>query len=394
MSGPGAERKARKSRAAPRTGRGSPPPAAETDPFIVGIGASAGGLKALKQFFRAVPAGSGCAFVVVVHLDPAQQSAFPQLLKEQAALEVGEARDGEKVRPDRVYIVPPGTELTIRNRTLQAARTAGRRAGATVDRFLRSLAEDLQEKAIGVILSGNGSDGAGGVKEIKARGGLTLAQLPETAEYAAMPRAAVATGQVDMVLPVEQLPEAILRYLQNPQVSRPDGQPLDAPEERSLADILELLHLKGGFDFSSYKRSTLLRRLARRQGLLHVETLAGYARLLRQDGEERKKLIRDLLIGVTEFYRVPEAWKALEKTVIPGLIKNRDEKDPVRVWVAGCSSGQEAYSMAIAFSENQRRLGIRRQVQIFATDVVAEALDSARAGLFSEEISANIPPPC
>ncbi len=391
MSDPAAERKTRKSRPSLRAGRRSKPSADEADLFVVGIGASAGGFDALKRFFRVVPAGSGCAFVVVMHLGPAQESALPQLLKAHTVQEVLEARDGMEVLPDHVHLIPPGSTLTIRNRVLQVAAAAERRTGTTVDLFLRSLAEDRQEKAIGVILSGNGSDGAAGVKEIKARGGLTLAQEPETAEFDSMPRAAVATGQVDLVLPAEQLPEAILRYVQNPQVSRPDGQPLAAPEERSLEEILELLRLKGGFDFRSYKRSTLLRRLARRQGLLHVETLSEYAGILKQDGEERKKLIRDLLIGVTEFYRVPEAWKTLEKQVIPSLLKSRDEKDPVRIWVAGCSTGQEAYSMAIAFSENQRRLGLRRQVQIFATDVVAEALDSARAGVFSEEIRANLP---
>ena len=391
MSDPTAERKARKSRPSSRTGRRSEPPADETDLFIVGIGASAGGFEALKRFFRAVPAGSGCAFVVVMHLGPAQESTLPQLLQRHTVLEVVAARDGSEMLPDQVYLIPPAVALTIRNRMLQVAAAAERKTGSTIDVFLRSLAEDRQEKAIGVILSGNGSDGAAGVKEIKAHGGLTLSQQPETAEFDSMPRAAVASGQVDLVLPAEQLAEAILRYVQNPQVSRPEGQPLADREEHSLEDILELLRLKGGFDFHSYKRGTLLRRLARRQGLLHVETLSEYAGILKQDGEERKKLIRDLLIGVTEFYRVPDSWKALEKQVIPNLLKSRDEKDPVRIWVAGCSTGQEAYSMAIAFSENQRRLGLRRQVQIFATDVVEEALESARAGLFSEEIRSNLP---
>jgi two-component system CheB/CheR fusion protein len=375
-----------------RSGPTDPPDSGEGF-FVVGIGASAGGLDALKRFFHGIPAGSGCAFVVVLHLEPARESTLADLLSAQLCLGVEQARDGMEVQPDHVYLAPPAATLTIEKKVLRPAPRAERRTtGTPINVFLCSLAEDRQEKAIGVILSGNGSDGAAGLKEIKLNGGLTLAQQPDTAEYDSMPRAAIATGQVDVVLPAEQLPETILRYVQHPQVSQAAGRPLAGREEQSLEGILELLRQKGGFDFRCYKRSTLLRRLARRLGLRHVETLAGYAGILRQDSVERYKLIRDLLIGVTEFYRVPEAWKALEQEVIPPLLEGPQEKQPVRIWVAGCSTGQEAYSMAIAFSEARRKRGSRRQVQIFATDVVAEVLEKARAGTFSEEISANLPP--
>jgi two-component system, chemotaxis family, CheB/CheR fusion protein len=378
--------------AARRTGKRSS--RAESFP-IVGIGASAGGLEATVRFFEAMPPDAGMAFVVVQHLDPEKPSLTAELLGKRTAMIVREAENGVRVEPDCVYVIPPNCYLSIEGGVLHLSRPdPSRGSRAAIDFFLRSLANDQGRCAIAMILSGSGGDGALGARAVKGAGGLTLAQAPETAQHDSMPRSAIATGMVDHVAPVEEMPELLIGYARHPYVN---GRTAEIEEDAGgepadLGAILALLRTRTKKDFRKYKKKTLARRLARRMSLHHMEAPAQYLAYLRENEGECRALVKDLLISVTDFFREPEAWEELSKRVIVPLVKERAPDEPIRVWIPACATGEEAYTMAMLFMEALQEARKNSPLQIFATDVDPDALMFARRGRYPASIAADISP--
>jgi two-component system, chemotaxis family, CheB/CheR fusion protein len=369
---------------------------------VVGLGGSAGGIPALQNFFRAMPPDSGMAFVVVLHLSPEHDSALSEVLQHATSMNVSQAIDGARVEPNHIYVIPPAKHLSLddgRLRLTDLSREPGRRM--TVDLFLRSLAETHGPRAVAIILSGGDGDGAIGIKRIKERGGLTIAQDPEAAEHAGMPNAAIATNMVDWVLRAEEMPARLLEYqarerrLQIPPEAGPNPAaappPTVADEEAALRDVLAFLRARTGRDFSYYKRATIVRRVARRMQVNEVDDLPGYLNFLRTHHGEARALLEDLLISVTNFFRDKEAFAALEG-MIPDLFKNKTQADTVRVWVSACATGEEAYSIAILLNEHARTLDAPPALQIFATDLDEHVLSEARAGVYPAAISSDVSP--
>jgi len=360
-------------------------------PPVLGIGASAGGLEALKALLGAMPAGNGIAFVVVLHLEPNSESLAAEILGRYAAIPVVEVTDGMRALPDRVHVIPPNAYLTIEDGVLRLSDPPARRAQRMpVDHFLRSLAEDRGERALCVILSGAGADGALGLTAIKEQGGLVLAQDPRTAQHTGMPVSALRTGLVDCVLSVEKMPEVLLRYVRHPYVHGGAYAPPAAEQSQDqLKNILALVQARCALDFRSYKKNTLLRRVQRRMGLRQLESLAEYHRYLQDHRDEVRTLVRDLLISVTRFFREPEAWDDLVAQVVGPLLRG-EGTGAVRVWVPGCATGEEAYSLAMVFLEQLEAAGSDRGVQVFATDIDQEAIEVARAGVYPNSITADV----
>ncbi len=355
---------------------------------IVGIGASAGGLEALTAFFAHALPDARLAYVVVQHLDPARQTTLAEILAGHTPLSVALAADGQRVRAGHVYVVPPDAVLGLQAGVLRVARPEerdGHRRG--IDRFFTALAVDQGDGAVGVLLSGTGSDGAQGLHTIKDHGGVTVAQDPDQTRYDGMPRAAVATGRVDYVLPVEQIP-ALLADLAGRLAHLRDGVLSD--EVGALIDeICRLLQRRVRHDFSRYKRRTILRRIDRRMAMLRIGALADYVELLRHDPDEAKHLFRELLINVTAFFRDPGAFDAL-RAVVRRLIGEPAERSRLRIWVPGCATGEEAYSIAMLVHEEMERAHRALEVQIFATDIDDEALDVAREGRYPDLIADHV----
>jgi len=352
---------------------------------VVGIGASAGGLEALEAFLTHLPAACGMAFVVVQHLDPAHTSLMPELLAHYTKIPVQAAADGLRVAPNHLYVMPPNVTLTIQDGVLQAATPVAQSSVRThIDTFLRSLAEDQGPRAIGVILSGAGSDGTLGLKAIKEHGGITVVQSPASAKYDSMPLSALATGLVDYTLPVEEIPAKLVAHAAYVvEVAQRQSSDLLAHEIADhLPRICEILHHATGHDFRGYKPNTMVRRVARRLQVLHLEAVGPYITQLEHDGAEPELLFKDLLIGVTQFFRDPAAFEALARQALPELLQDKASESRVRVWVPGCASGEEAYSLAILLSEQMTQRNIAPQVQIFATDIDEEAIALARAGRY------------
>jgi two-component system CheB/CheR fusion protein len=378
-------------RATPRTPTRVKAPA---QTVVAGVGASAGGLEALQSLFRAMPLDTGLGFVLVQHLDPTRRSLTAELLGKATEMPVVEVIDRMRIEPDHVYVLPPNRLLAVRRGTLRTMALPERHGPPLpVDFLFRSLAEDETEKAIGIILSGTGSDGALGLKAIKAQGGLMIAQQPEQARYDGMPRSAIATGQVDYVLPVEEMPTHLVRYVRHAYFgggTPPAAQVAQAPDQ--LSKVLALLRAQTRYDFRYYKKSMVLRRIIRRMGLRHIERPAAYLDLLRASPDEGKALLKDLLIGVTSFFRDPEAFKVLAEKVIPPLIAAHEPDTSLRVWVPGCASGEEAYSLAILLLEQLATAHKSCPVQIFATDIDAEALEVGRAGIYPDNIAHDVSP--
>jgi two-component system CheB/CheR fusion protein len=357
------------------------------DPFlIVAIGASAGGLEAYKSFFSHMPADSGMAFVLVQHLAPDCHSMLAELVGRSTQMEVVQAADGDRVEPGRVYVIPPDATLTIEHGALQVQSPAPPRQHRwPIDTFFSSLAEDQGDNAVCVVLSGSGSDGARGLRMIKEYGGLTVAQAGfDHHAMSGMPASAAATGLVDHVLPVEQVPSLLIAHLAHLRSTNnrksPDGARQDLGGH--LQSIASLLRAEVGHDFSEYKEKTLVRRIQRRMQVLQLETVPAYIARLRQDPVEVEALFRELLIGVTEFFRDPMAFAALQSKAMPALLAEKGAADTLRVWVPACSTGEEAYSVAIAIRE---AMGERRgvpKVQIFATDIDDRAITLARAARY------------
>jgi two-component system CheB/CheR fusion protein len=368
----------------------------EIHPFpIAGIGASAGGLEALEQFLRHVPEKCGVAFVVVQHLDPTHKGMMPELLQRATPMEVFQASDRMRVKPDCVYVIPPNKDLSILHGVLHLFEpTAPRGLRLPIDFFLRSLAEDWQEHSIAVILSGMGSDGTMGLRAIKEKAGVVLVQEPGSAKFDSMPRSAIDAGLADIVAPVEQLPGKIIDYLQHALIVAKSEPHLEVKDQSALEKVLILLRARTGHDFSHYKKNTIYRRIERRMGIHQIVRIAAYVRYLQENPQEVELLFKELLIGVTSFFRDPAAWDLLRDKAIPALLAGRPAGGALRAWSAGCSSGEEAYSLAMVFKEALAKITPTENftLHIFATDLDQDAVDKARQGFYPANIAADVPP--
>jgi two-component system CheB/CheR fusion protein len=367
------------------------PPSAPGGFPVVGIGASAGGLEAFGKLLEALPADTGIAFVLIPHLEPTHASMMVDLLGLHTTMTVMQVADGMAIESNRVYVIPPQAYLSVRDGRLRlSAPAAPHGARLPFDFFLHSLAEEYGERAVCVVLSGTGADGSTGLKAVGERGGLVIAQDPAEAAYDGMPRNAIATGSVHLVLSVAQIPDALLRYSRHPCVTATGlSRQADESEDRLLGDILELLRARTSRDFTQYRKPTLLRRIRRRMAAAGIRNIADYMAALRQEGVELQLLAEDFLIHVTGFFRDPAAFEGLAKTVIPELVARVGE-EPIRVWVPGCSSGEEAYSLAILFFEEFATQKRTPRLQIFASDISEEALALGREGLYPESIKGDV----
>jgi two-component system CheB/CheR fusion protein len=360
---------------------------------IVGLGASAGGLEALKAFFAQVPEKSGMAYIVVVHMTPNQPSMMSSLLQNITPVTVTPAKDGKLVREDHIYVLPPDKEISIYKGKIQLLDVMEKGRTLPIDLFLRSLAQDQKSNAVAVILSGTGTDGTLGIKEIKSNDGLVLVQDEKTAGYDGMPRSAIGTGLVDMVLPPEEMPKRLEQYFKHSRKSA-DLKTTTGITKHDHQDwihkIFYILRSQIGHDCSFYKINTTLRRIARRMSLNHIDSHEVYVRYLRGNPKEVEALFRELLIGVTSFFRDIDSFEVLKKNVLPGLIEQMEPDAALRVWVPGCSTGEEVYSLAIVLRECFDKSQKQVQLQLFGTDIDNHAIDRAREGLFPANISADV----
>jgi two-component system CheB/CheR fusion protein len=383
----------RKQRSEPAKARPEPEP--EPRLPIVGIGASAGGLEALEQFLRHVPQHPNCAFVLVQHLDPAHRGMLVELLARMTSLQVVEATDGARVEPEHLYVIPPGKDMSLLHGTLHLLpQVTSRGRVLPIDFFFRSLAQDQGERAIGVILSGMGSDGTLGVRAIKEAAGATFVQSPESAKFDGMPRSAIDAGLADVVAPVEELPGRIFSYRDHAAFMGGTTEARQIDAAAAIEKICVLLREYSGNDFTLYKRSTIYRRIERRMGLHQIDGFPSYLRLLRENPRELELLFEELLIGVTSFFRDPGEWERLRQDVLPALVSSRAAGGVIRAWVPGCSTGEEAYSLAMILKEALEPIKSLRnvQIQIFATDLDRNAIERARIGLYPENIAADVSP--
>jgi two-component system CheB/CheR fusion protein len=362
---------------------------------VVGFGASAGGLDAFTQVLHALPAAPGFAMVLVQHLAPQHESALANLLSMQTSLPVVQATDGQPLEPNRVYVIPPNVQAVMREDGALGLlpRPTDRTQYTPIDAFFRSLGEFAQERAIGVILSGTASDGTQGVRDINALGGFTFAQTPETARYDGMPRAAIATGLIDMVGSPSEIAAEIVR-LGRTQLVRPDRDLVEMPRrsrylETQYETVLGLLRAATGVDFTRYKPTTIHRRLERRVVLHKLDGLGDYVRYVHENPSELQALYQDILIHVTRFFREPASFEALKERILPLVMANRGDQ-PIRLWVCGCSTGEEAYSLAITVFEFLDEVGQITPVQVFATDVSESAIEHARNGVYPESVAADV----
>lgn len=366
------------------------PGAAARTGIIVGIGASAGGLEALERLFKALPDRTGMAFVVVQHLSPDFKSLMDELLARHTGMPIHRAENGMPVEPDTVYLMPPRKEMIVSGgRLLLTDKSPQRDLSLPIDHFFRSLAQDAGERAVAIVLSGTGSDGSRGIREIHAAGGLVLVQRPDSAQFDGMPRSAQDTGVADLLLAPEDMPAELAQHAT--RAFRGDGLAADA-ELDGTGSIFRLLRDEHGIDFSYYKPSTVGRRIERRQALAQLPKLDDYVERLHDDPAERNALYRDLLIGVTRFFRDPEAFDQLERTVLPEIFLRRNGDDELRIWVAGCATGEEAYSLAILLDERMRLLSRRLTVKIFASDAHRSSLEVASAGIYHDEQLTDVSP--
>ncbi|MBL8660763.1 MAG: PAS domain-containing protein [Rhodospirillales bacterium] len=361
------------------------------DHSIVGIGSSAGGLEAMQKLFTAMPDDSGLAFIVAAHLEPTQESHLTDLIGRCTRMAVVRIAAEIKVQPNHVYVIAPDQELAIQDGVIRPTKpTVPRGQRHPVDFFFRSLAEDQGERAIAIVLSGAGSNGSLGVRFIKAEGGVVLAQKPETAVFQGMPRSAISTGVVDLVLPPEKMPDALVRLACRTCSRQPAQAAEEAAVDKQLKTLLALVRIQTKRDFACYKTSTLLRRVYRRMGLYRTGSLESYIDLLRNDPDEIEALAADLTINVTGFFRDPEAWNTLAERVIAPLVRERPSGRAIRVWVPGCSTGEEAYSIAMLLIEQAEAAGKSFDVKLFATDVSEGVLPLARAGQYPSSIALDV----
>ena len=361
---------------------------------IVGIGASAGGLAAFEAFFSGMPADKNpdMAFVLVQHLAPDHKSILTDLIRRYTSMEVSEVEDGVVVRPNCAYIIPPNRDMAFLNGTLQLLEpTSPRGQRLPIDFFFRSLAQDQHERAICIVLSGTGSDGTQGVRAVKGEGGMAMAQNPESTEFDGMPRSAIDTGMVDYVLPAAEMPAHLIAYATHAfGIGAPPPPPTLHKAEDALKKIFLMVRTQTGHDFSKYKLSTTKRRIERRMAVHQIADLSSYLRFLQKTPVEVEALFRDMLIGVTSFFRDPVAFAELETKVIPSLFTDKPADAAIRIWICGCSTGEEAYSIAILLREQMDKLKKNYNVQLFATDIDSRAIEQARSGLYPAGICADV----
>ena len=362
---------------------------------IVCIGASAGGLEALEQFLGNVTENSGLAYVVIQHLDPTQKGMLPELLQRVTSMKVFQVTDRMPIRQDCVYVIPPNTSMSILKGVLYLFEPIEARGlRLPIDFFMRSLADDQRENSIGVILSGMGSDGTDGLQAIKEKNGIVLVQEPSTAKYDSMPRNAMDSVVVDIVAPANQLPKMIIDLLKHIPIVKTNTETDISKDKSSLEKIIILLRTYTGNDFSLYKKNTVYRRIERRMSVHKIDKISSYVHFLQENPKEATILFKELMIGVTNFFRDAPVWEKLKETVIPNLVKNLQEGSVLRAWIPGCSTGEEAYTLAIVFKEvlekSNPHTGI--SLQIFATDLDNEAIETARRALFPANIAADVSP--
>jgi hypothetical protein len=352
--------------------------------LVVGIGASAGGIAALRQFFEKVAPDSGMAYVVILHLSPEHESNLAEVLQFASKIPVSQVTERVRVTPNHVYVVPPNKSMTMDDGhiTLLPLKTIQERR-APVDIFFRTLAESQHSRAVAVVLSGTGANGSMGLKRVKERGGAAFVQNPVEAEFNEMPRNSIATELVDSVLPVAEIPSRIAEYGKSLGIIQIPIEPADRAnaQQQALRDIFTQLRLRTGHDFSNYKRATVLRRIERRISVHSLPDLPAYAEYVRENPEEPRALLKDLLISVTNFFRDPKPWEFLEKDVIPKILAAKKAGEPVRAWVVGCATGEEAYSLAMLLAEKTLGTIDSPPIQIFATDIDEQAIATAREGL-------------
>ncbi|MEW6138549.1 MAG: chemotaxis protein CheB [Thermodesulfobacteriota bacterium] len=358
---------------------------------IVAIGASAGGLEAFEAFFTNMPPYAGMAFVIIQHLDPSHKSILADLIRRYTKMEVRQVVDRTKIEQNRVYVIPPNANLAVLHGTLHLLDPVEQPGLRTpIDYFFRSLAEDQKERSICIVLSGTGSEGALGLRAIKGEGGMGMVQDPLTAKYDGMPKNAIATGLADYVLPPEKMPAQLIDYVEHTREGRVRSTRL-APKTGDLLDkVFILVREHTGHDFSLYKHNTILRRIDRRMAINRVRALEDYIRILQNAPEEARVLFKELLIGVTSFFRDPEAFEALKKKALMKLIRERTKNRPLRIWVPGCATGEEAYSIAMIARECMDSLKTEVEVQVFATDIDAEAIEAARTGIYPQSIVVDV----
>ena len=377
---------------APRVGARGPPSSKDRFP-VVGIGTSAGGLDACRKLLTVLPAEPGMAFILVQHLDPTHESMMVELLAGHTSMPVQQASDGMPLERDQFYLIPPGTYLSVVDGTLRLSQPLARHgARLPFDFLLRSMAEDCGSRAIAVILSGSGSDGSLASSTIKENGGLVIAQDPEEAEYDGMSRAAIDTGCVDNVLPIAKMPAVLAKHSRRLARRLARNDPAQDPVGDPLPDIIELLRANSGHDFRLYKRGTLQRRIERRMAVAGTPDgdMQSYLAQLRSDGNERDLLAKDLLINVTSFFRDAAVFDLLAEKFIPDLVREQKSDVPLRIWVAGCSSGEETYSLTILFREAIAAANSSVKLQVFASDVDTESIALAREGVYPDTIESDV----
>ncbi|MCX6237894.1 MAG: PAS domain-containing protein [Bacteroidia bacterium] len=361
---------------------------------IVGLGASAGGLEALEQFFGNMPKDNGMAFVVIQHLDPTHVGIMPELLQRITLMKVIQASDRLKVKPNCVYVIPPNKSMSLLKGALylfDPVESRGLRL--PIDIFFRSLADDRQEKSIGIILSGMGSDGSLGLKAIKEKNGIAVVQEPASAKFDSMPRSAMAAVNADIVAPADELPARLISFLKFIPAVKTDTD-TEIKNKSNLDKIIILLREQSGHDFSLYKKNTLFRRIERRKGIHQIDNIHSYVRFLQENPKEVELLFKELLIGVTSFFRDIPVWKILKDTILPDLMNELPDGHVLRAWVTGCSTGEEAYSLAIVFKEALEKIKKHKKLtlQVFATDLDLDAIEKARKGVFSDKIAVDVSP--
>ncbi len=365
-------------------------PIADRDFPVVGIGASAGGLDAIEKFFLNMPHDSGMAFVVIMHFDPTSKSIMVEILKRYTKMEVYQAGDGMEINPNSVYIIPPNKDMAILHGTLQLLeQTVSRGIRHPIDFFFRSLSEDCKEKAVCIILSGTGTEGTLGLKAVKGEGGMVMVQDVTSSAYDGMPASAIATGFADYILPPEKMPEQLINFVKQPYI-KGKNKTVFAEQTAPLQKIFVLIRDRNGHDFSLYKESTIIRRIERRMNIHQIGNITDYVRYLSETPSEIDILFKELLIGVTSFFRNPHAYDILIQRILPDMLKNKTPVLPIRVWVCACSTGEEAYSIAMIFKECLDEIKSNRKVQIFATDVDKDAIEKARAGIYPASIDVDV----
>ena len=354
---------------------------------VVGIGASAGGLEALQQFLTFLPGDTGMAFVIIQHLSPDHKSLLADILGKDTSMPVVEAQDGMRVERNHIYMIPPKYNLEIVSDILRLRKYNPKNINHPIDVFFRSLAAAYENRAVAVIMSGTGSDGTNGIRSIKDKNGVIIVQSPESAKFDGMPRNAIATGFVDLVLN----PDSIAREMRHIAASMVDaGNRLQLSDGDLMAQVFSILRDVTNVNYTYYKQTTILRRVERRIVVTHNRNLQEYVKYLSLNPDEARLLSKEVLIGVTSFFRDPDYFEVLKDRVIYDLVKNSSQSEQLRVWVAGCSTGEEAYSIAILFAEVMEDLGVRRDVKIFATDLDAESIAFAGRGIYGDNIIEDV----